>query len=190
VPFPFPYKTDFEEEISGKLAKYFMDQSGVFEIAEREDGKGKCMKQVIDKQGIEWEVGQNPSVETLIGDTAWIDYEVQSKVNITENTGSVKIMGRVMEVHRGNDNPSGYWFKITSGNNWTLNAGSQILVSGYADFPPLTWHYLSMSLKGQKISVSIDNKEVVSVNDTKYTHGLAGLGSDFNYAEFDDFEIK
>jgi len=31
---------------------------------------------------------------------------------------------------------------------------------------------------------------VVSVIDSKYTHGLAGLGSDFNYAEFDDFEIK
>ena len=138
-----------------------MDQAGVFEISEREDGKGKCMKQVIDKRGIEWEVGQNPSVETLIGDTAWTDYEVQSKVNITENTGSVKIMGRVMEVHRGNENPEGYWFKITSGNNWTLNAGSQKLASGNADFPPFTWHILSIRFKGNNISVIVDNKEVV-----------------------------
>ena len=57
LPFPFPYKTDFEEQGTGKLAKYFMDQAGVFEISEREDGKGKCLKQVIDKQGIEWEIG-------------------------------------------------------------------------------------------------------------------------------------
>ena len=190
TPFPFPWKTDFEEQETGKLARYFMDQAGVFEITEREDGKGKCMKQVIDKQGIEWEVGQIPSVETLTGDTAWTDYEIHAAVNITENTGSAKIMGRVMELHRGNDNPEGYWFKITSGNNWTLNAGSQKLASGYADFPAFSWHNLSMSLKGHKISVSVNDKEVVSVIDSKYTHGLAGLGSDFNYAEFDDFEIK
>ena len=95
-----------------------------------------------------------------------------------------------MEVHRGNDNPSGYWFKITSGNSWTLNAGSQVLASGNADFQPFMWHNLSMNLKGRKISVSVNDKEVVSLNDVKYTHGLAGVGADFNYAEFDDFEIK
>ena len=69
-------------------------------------------------------------------------------VSITENTGSAKIMGRVMEVHRGNDYPEGYWFKITTGNNWTLNAGSQKLASGHADFPPFKWHNLSMKLNG------------------------------------------
>lgn len=189
-PFPFPYKTDFDEQESGKLARYFMDQSGVFEISVREDGKGKCMKQVIDKQGIEWEIGQNPSVETLIGDSAWTNYEVSVNVNVTENTGSAKIMGRITEVHRGNDNPEGYWFKITTGNNWALFAGSQKLASGYAWFPPFTWHTLSMRFNGNRISVSVNNKETISVTDTKYSHGLAGIGSDFNYAEFDDFGIK
>ena len=190
IPFPFPYKTDFEEQGIGKPAKYFMDQAGVFEISEREDGKGKCMKQAIDKQGIEWEIGQNPSVETVIGDTAWADYEVNVNVSITENTGSAKIMGRVMEVHRGNDNPEGYWFKITTGNNWTLNAGDQKLASGTSEFSPFTWHHLSIKFKGNNISVFINSKEVTSVINTKYTHGLAGLGSDFNFAEFDNFEIK
>jgi hypothetical protein len=99
-------------------------------------------------------------------------------------------MGRVMEVHRGNDNPEGYWFKITTGNNWTLNGGSQELASGRADFPPFKWYNLLMRLNGNTITVLINNKEVASVTDTKYTHGLAGVGSDFNYAEFDDFEIK
>jgi galactosylceramidase len=188
--FPFPYKTDFEDQEKGKPARYFMDQAGVFEIAEREDGKGKCMKQVIDKQGIEWEIGPNPSVETVIGDTAWTDYEVHAAVNITENTGSAKVMGRVMEVHRGNDYPEGYWFKITTGNNWALYAAGQKLASGQAGFQPFLWHTLAMRLKGNNISVIVDNKEVASVTDSKYSHGLAGLGSDFNFAEFDDFEIS
>lgn len=190
TPFPFPYKTDFEEQETGSLARYFMDQTGVFEISERADGKGKCMKQVIDRQGIEWAIGQNPAVETIIGDSAWTDYEVKTSVNITENTGSAKIMGRVMELHRGNDHPEGYWFKITTGNNWTLNAGSLKIASGSASFPPYTWHTLAIKFKGSKISVFVDNKEVADITDTKYTHGVAGVGSDFNYTEFDDFEIN
>ncbi len=188
--FPFPYIADFEDQPQGKPGRFFMDQAGVFEIAEREDGRGKCLKQVIDKQGIEWEVGPNPSVETVIGDTAWADYEVHSDVSITENTGSAKIMGRVMEVHRGNDFPEGYWFRITTGNTWTLYAGSQKLLSGQAEFKPFVWHTLVLSLKGSKISIAVDNKEVANITDQKYTHGLAGLGSDFNFTEFDNFGIK
>lgn len=176
-PFPFPYMTDFEDEQLGKPGRYFMDQAGVFEISEREDKNGKCLKQVMDKQGIEWENGLRPSVETVLGDTAWTDYEVVADVNITENTGSAKILGRVMEVHRGNDYPEGYWFRITTGNGWELFAGDRKMASGSADFQPFVWHNMVLSLKGNHISALIDNKLVTEVLDNKFTHGLAGLGS-------------
>jgi hypothetical protein len=190
LPFPFPYEDDFESQRTGQSGRYFMDQTGVFEVSGREDNKGQCLRQVINKRGIEWETGQNPSVETIIGDSLWTDYEVHTDVNIIENTGSAKILGRVMDVHRGNENPEGYWFRITTGNNWTLNAGDQKLASGYSDFPPFKWHHISVKFKGNEISVWVNGKEISRVTNTKYTHGLAGLGSDFNYAEFDNFEIK
>ena len=41
IRFPFPYKTDFEEQGIGKLAKYFMDQAGVFEIFRERRRQGK-----------------------------------------------------------------------------------------------------------------------------------------------------
>lgn len=189
-PFPFPYKTDFENDDPGQLAKFFMDQAGVFEVHDRKDGNGKCLKQVINQQGIEWETGQNPSVETIIGDTSWVDYEVHADVNIAENTGSASLLGRVTDVHRGGNYPDGYWFKINSGNNWYLFAGDEKIASGYANFSPFTWHHISIKFRGNSISVFVNNKEVASVNNTKYTHGIAGLGSDFNYIEFDNFEIK
>ena len=170
--------------------KFFMDQAGVFEVQKRKDGIGKCLRQVINQRGIEWEVGQNPSVETIIGDTSWMDYEVHSDVNICENTGNATISGRVIEVHRGAGYPEGYWFKINSGNSWALYAGDQRIASGNTDFPPFSWHHISIKFKGNNISVSVNNKEVVSMINTKYSHGLAGLGSDFNYVEFDNFEVK
>ena len=33
--------------------------------------------------------------------------------------------------------PQGYWFKITTGNNWTLNAGIRNLHQAMHDFPHL-----------------------------------------------------
>ena len=189
-PFPFPYRADFENETIGYLPKYFMDQAGVFEVHERLDGKGKCLKQILDKQGIEWETGLNPAVETVLGDTTWTDYEVHTDVNITENTGSAKLLGRVMEMKRGGDFPEGYTFLITTGDRWALYSGNQVVASGYVKFPAFKWHHISMKLKGFNISVSLDNKEVISVTDKKYSHGIAGIGSGFNFAEFDNFEVK
>jgi len=189
-PFPFPYQTDFENETIGQLPKYFIDQAGVFEVQSRHDGKGKCLKQVVKQQGIEWEVGQNTAVETILGDTLWTDYEVQTDVFIPENTGYARILGRVMEMNRGGDYPEGYTFVINTSNRWSLFAGNQEISKGESSFPAFAWHHLSMKLIGNSISVSVNNKEIVRINNTKYTHGLAGLGSGFNLAEFDNFEVK
>lgn len=189
-PFPFPYKTGFETDSTGQIARYFMDQAGVFEVQKRFDGKGKCLRQVIDHQGIEWEVSHNPAIETILGDTAWTDYEVLCDVSIPENTGSARILGRITDTKRGTDYPDGYTFIITTGNKWTLMEGNSVIGNGWADFPPFKWHHLSLKFKGSTISASVNGKEVVSVNSTKYTHGLAGIGSALNIAEFDNFEVK
>lgn len=189
TPFPFPYKTGFENETVGQLPEYFSDQAGVFEVHQRSDGKGKCLKQVINQQGIEWETGLNPAVETVLGDTTWTDYEVHTDVKITENTGCAKLLGRVMEMHRGGDFPEGYTFVINTGNLWALYAGKEIIASGNMEFPAFKWHHISLKMKGSSISVWVNDKELKSVINEKYSHGLAGIGSGFNYAEFDDFLI-
>lgn len=189
-PFPFPYKTGFENDSIGQLAKYFIDQAGVFETGKRTDGKGNCLKQVIDHQGIEWEVSHNPAVETILGDTSWTDYEVHTDVIITENTGTAKLLGRIMDPKRGIDYPDGYTFIVTTGNKWTLMEGNKVIGSGWADFPPFKWHHLTLKFSGSIITGSVNEKEIFAINSTKFTHGLAGLGSAFNYAEFDNFEVK
>lgn len=188
--FPFPYKTGFENDSTGQLPKFFMDQGGVFEVHKRKDGKGKCLKQVVDQQGIEWEPGQNPSVETILGDTTWTDYEVHADVYISENTGCAKLLGRLMEMKRGGDYPEGYSFVINSGNKWSLYAGNQLIAKGESNFPPFIWHHVSLKFSGSNISAYVNNKEVITTNNTKYTNGLAGLGSDYNFVEFDNFEVK
>jgi hypothetical protein len=159
-------------------------------VQKRLDGKGNCLKQVIIQQGTEWEIGQNPFVGTILGDTLWTNYEVHADVNILENTGCAKLIGRVMEVRRGGDYPNGYWFKINTSGNWVIYAGDQKIGSGKSTFEPFTQNHISMKFNGNTVSASVNGTEVVSVNNSKYTHGLAGIGSDFNMVEFDNFEVK
>ena len=189
-PFPFPYKTGFETDSIGQIARYFIDQAGVFEVHRRSDGKGNCLRQLIDHQGIEWEVSHNPAIETILGDTAWTDYEVHCDVAITENTGSARLLGRITDTKRGTDYPDGYTFIITTGNKWTLMEGNRVLGTGWAEFTPFKWHHLSLKFEGSAISARVNDKEIVSVISSKYTHGLAGIGSALNFAEFDNFEVK
>ncbi len=192
-PFPFPYKTGFEKNKPGSPAQYFSDQGGVFEIQNRKDGQGQCLRQVVIKQGTEWEQGDT-YVESIVGDTSWTDYRIATDINILENTGFATMMGRVVEVHRGHQPPEGYWFKIhasTSGSSlWQLFAGNQQLSSGYFPFKPLIYHRVVLSMKSNTIQVLIDGKPVTQVEDHHFSHGMAGLGSGFNLTEFDNFSIE
>jgi len=148
------------------------------------------VKKSVNQQGTEWEVGLNPAVETIIGDTTWTNYEVHTDVNVTENTGYAKILGRIMDVKRGGDFPEGYTFTINTSDKWLLYAGNEIIARGNAYFPPFNWHHLSLKFNEKAISVFLNGNEIVKVYNEKYTHGVAGLGSGFNFIEFDNFEVK
>lgn len=190
-PFPFPYKTTLENDSIGKLPKYFIDQGGVFEVSRRKDGKGKCITQVITQQGTEWG-SSNTYVESVIGDSTWTEYEVSTDFNLLEYTGYASIMGRVTGVNRGVEPPAGYWVKLFDTHNCVLYAGEEKIASGNFNkgFPPFTWHNLKLKLNKDNIKVLVDDIEVISKVNGKYTHGFAGIGSGYNLVEFDNFEIK
>ena len=73
--FPMPYRDDFEGSTAGGMAKYFSDQSGTFEVAERPGG-GKCLRQTIAQRGIDWDHYPTPNPYTIIGSAKWRNYEV------------------------------------------------------------------------------------------------------------------
>ena len=101
-PFPFPYYETFEQyeqpELYGYLPRYTADISGAFEIADRPDGQGKCMRQVVPVPTISWAPDWKPY--TIIGDSAWTDYEVCADVYL--NPGDAAgVMGRINDVGSG-----------------------------------------------------------------------------------------
>lgn len=189
--FPAPYADDFESYPPGAMPRYFSDQGGIFEVAERADGKGKCLRQVILSRGIEWPHHPNPCPETFLGDLGWENYQVSADVRI-ERAGFISLFGRVGKVPQalGNRPPQGYWLRVYDSGVWELNTDMRTLACGRVGFSADTWHNLKLRFRDKTISVLIDNKPVTQVEDDAYRFGMAGLGCGWHAAEFDNFSIQ
>ena len=196
-PFPFPYSDDFESVAIGKAPKYLADQDGAFEAAACSGRPGKCLRQVIDKCPIPWG-GISPDPFTLLGNADWSDYEVSTDAMI-EASGTVTLIGRIDSADVFQDNkarwPSAYVLSLQQDGAWELNSTKfnsppNKLASGKVASPPKSWHHLALAFKGSSIHVSMDGAAVASVSDTSHTKGMAGVGTAWNTAQFDNFAVK
>ncbi|MGC3991742.1 MAG: hypothetical protein QM796_19025 [Chthoniobacteraceae bacterium] len=120
--FPFPYYETFDEYANpkdyGYLPRYTADIADVFELADRPDHQGKCLRQVVPVRPIEWAPEYMPY--TVIGDDQWRDYEVS--VDVYLNPGdSAGVMGRVNNVGPGFRNvPRGYYLNLADNGQCDL----------------------------------------------------------------------
>ncbi len=111
APFPFPYRETFDEYTNpaarGYLPQYTADICGGFEIAERPDGKGKCLRQIVGQKAQSWAPEWMPY--TIIGDRDWKDYEVSADIYL-DGGGWAGVMGRINGTGNGwGCNPKGYY---------------------------------------------------------------------------------
>ncbi len=113
-PFPLPYYETFDEYSNpkeyGYLPRYTADIADVFEIVDRPDQKGKCLRQVIPVRPVEWAPEYMPY--TVLGDDQWRDYEVSADVYLNPGD-SAGVMGRINNVGPGFRNvPKGYYLTL------------------------------------------------------------------------------
>ena len=197
APFPFPYSDDFESVALGKAPKYFADQDGASEVAACMGRPGKCLRQVIDKRPIPWG-GISPDPFTFLGSADWSDYEVSTDAML-EEPGSVTLAGRIDSADWFQDDKarwvSGYVLSVQQDGAWELSstkfkAPPSKLASGKVPVQPKTWHHLALAFKGTSIQVSIDGASVGNVTDSIHSKGMAGIGTGWNTAQFDNFAIK
>lgn len=206
-PFPFPYYETFEQyrkpEQWGYLPHYTADICGAFEIAERPDGEGKCMRQVVPVPTISW--APDWKHYSIIGDYAWTDYEVS--VDLYLNPGDAAgIMGRVNDVGSGYGIiPKGYYLQLDDDGQCKLvvvrgkvdkkklvgdaeqqafianskdegEGGEKVLASvNLPDVSSGKWYNLKLRFKGNEIVGFIDGKQVVRAESALYDHGMVGV---------------
>jgi hypothetical protein len=199
LPFRLPFTDAFDEYAVGATPRFTSDQAGIFEVAARSDGAGKSLRQVVGQKGIEWQ--KNPLPETLLGSSAWSDYEVWADVLI-EHAGFAALYGRVGTLRQNADPPPGYCLKLNADGQWQLIVDRTqhpapkktvvtpaILASATIDIKPATWHRLRLSMRGSLIEAAIDGRPLAHATDHEYASGMIALGSDWSPTQFDNLKI-
>ncbi|GFZ93412.1 galactosylceramidase [Paenibacillus marchantiophytorum] len=209
--FPRNYYDDFESYVIGETPKFTSDVEGVFEVADKFGSGGKALRQVVAGPMKQWDAWMTPRIRycthTQLGDLDWTDYDFSSDVCIesagtdcygNEKPGTVSIVGRAGTQARKYINDtliSGYRLQVDQAGQWSLRItdplkdSDSILASGSVPFSANTWHHLKLSFGGPIIKGYIDNNLVASVTDNTYATGVAGLGSGYNYAQYDNISI-
>jgi galactosylceramidase len=204
--FPFPYYETFDEYAAparfGFLPHYMADIAGVFEIAERPDKTGRCLRQVTARKPQSWAPEWMPY--TIIGDEHWQDYEVSADIYLDDG-GWAGVMGRVNNVGDGYGcTPKGYYLKLAADGTCTLvvingkagaeelgdlehqaalraahdtgDKGEKSMVAGTAEnFDPHRWHDVKLRFVGTTITGFVDGVQVVTASNDRFSQGMAGL---------------
>ncbi|PVM84030.1 galactosylceramidase [Caulobacter radicis] len=207
APFPFPYRETFETYASpaahGWLPRYTADIAGAFELAERPDGKGRCLRQAVPIPTISWAPDWRPY--TILGDAGWGDYEVATKVWLNPGD-TAAVMGRINHVGTGYGFiPKGYFLELAHDGRCRLVAirgkknpkalvgdaeqqaqikagkfdgeGGELVLGDtqLAGVAPGQWIKLSLRFEGGRITGLVNDQVVLTAENRLYDKGMAGL---------------
>jgi galactosylceramidase len=192
--FPFPYYENYDHYGTfipvGYRPYYHADIAATFELAERPDGTGQCLHQVVAQPAQSW-APEASGPYTIVGDGTWKDYEVSVDTSI-ETTGWASLMGRVSGVGTGYGtgfkayyltlDTTGAWgfYDGTGANTSNTKETSTSLASGKATLAAGSWHNLKLVFSGTSIKGLIDATQVFSITDGTYASGSVGLGTESN----------
>ncbi|MEV0399647.1 ricin-type beta-trefoil lectin domain protein [Actinoallomurus sp. NPDC050550] len=193
-----PYADDFDTAATTTSPKYFADMNGAFQTVPCGGRTGKCLRQMAPTRPIHWTDEKSPNPYTIMGDQTWSNYTVTVDA-LLESSSTVDVLGRVGQQGRNNNGlnayhllvgDSGAWSiqKSDTNWNWTTLPGA----SGKTDKPlgAGTWHRISLTMQGSKLSASIDGTKVGETTDASFAGGQAGLGvTDYKTAQFDNFRL-
>jgi hypothetical protein len=197
APFPVPYAENFESTPLGKSPKYFADQDGTFQASPCNGRQGRCLEQVVNRKAIAWG-GISPDPLTFLGNADWTDYEVATD-SLLEEPGNITLVGRIDDADWFKDEKarsvSGYVLSVKQNGEWELNSAkfkspTVKLASGTVPFSLKTWRHVVLTFKGSTIQASVDGIPLSAVTNTTHARGMAGIGTGWNKAQFDNFSIR
>ena len=125
---------------------------------------------------------------TVLGSKAWQNYAVSVDARI-EGGGTVSLYGRVSGAAQNSSPLAGYRLTISNDGRWTLSSGAAPLAEGRAAFDPRAWHTLKLTMAGPQITASLDGADLAAAVNFAHANGMAGLGTGWNCAEFDNFAL-
>jgi galactosylceramidase len=204
-PFPYSedFESYAAPERYGYLPRYTADIEEAFELSDCPGRAGKCLHQAVPQQPLSWAPEWKPY--TILGDEQWQDYQVSADVHLQtgESAGVMGRLVNVGDGY-GTD-PKGYILEMDAEGTCRLiamrgkkskdapvgDAEQQALIHADKSVDPggelvlssvqlpniqaASWHTLRISFQGTTITGMVDGKQVLTVNDSLYSRGMAGL---------------
>ena len=194
LAFPLPYRDDFESYTLDSTPKYFSDQGGIFAVAPCSQRRGKCLRQVMPRQGINWGSHPTPEPETFLGDEDWVDYQASVDAFLGDAGHAGSIFGRVGLIRQSAGRPESYELNLDENGDWSLNSyvggAKEVLTTGHISIAPKSWHHLELRFEGSNIQALVDTKMAGQAIDSSHLNGMAGIGSGWGNSEFDNFVVQ
>ena len=194
APFPAHYHDSFDVRTLYGQPHYWTDQSGVFEqYASDNTSHGGVVRQVVPTMPVGW-CGDAVVAYSVLGDNSWRYVNVSAEVFI-EQQGTAVIAAAVAT--GGCTGPAGspaIAFAITAGGQWTLSNTTSLgyTVASGGKYAAGVWYSVRLSVGVDGIEVAVDGTVVCAVKSSDWvgsTLGWVGIGSSFDYVQFDHFVV-
>ena len=193
--FPFPYADDFDSYEVASQAAYLTDQAGSYEVVTAQQaGRGQVIRQMVPHRPVSW-CTEAPLTYTIIGDHAWSDVRAGVDVLIEERgtaflATAVTLGGCVW----GSGTPA-IVFAILSNGSWLVSNNTDLqnpLAQGKVTINNGTWYRLVIDVTASGTAVFLDGKRLALVPQLASTahHGWVGLGSSYDFVQFDQLSIN
>jgi galactosylceramidase len=199
TPFPLPYVDTFDNYPEFSEARFFADQTGVFEITDAHDtSHGRVMRQVVLTEPISWcyrtAAGQP---NTIIGNFSWHRVAVQVSVLLEANDTAAFLAVRMDKGGCGVASATGVFLWLDSKGFYNITtdlAGKEQLKSVKFDVALQQWYTLVVIVKHKYVSVEVIKPNGGGVFDSAETKtnrpGFIAMGTGGYYAaQFDNFYI-
>ncbi|RDD42717.1 Galactocerebrosidase [Trichoplax sp. H2] len=193
--FPLPYHDDFDNYQIASEAKYFADQTGVFEIHNSNTPKhGRVMRQMVFNSPISWCTDAAQPI-SLIGNSDWKDITVQTDFLIEKGEG-VLIAARIGFGGCNIAFTPGVVLRITIHGYFTLSEdlGGFLTIHSGKLLTPIglnTWHTATLTVKGGMAAATFDHKPLFNNVFVGYSEGFAAIGAQsFIPVQFDNFSVR
>lgn len=196
-PVPMPFRTDFSRDTLGRSPHFFSDQVGAFEVVEREDGPGRCLRQTGAGRGILW-MRDYRTPYTVFGDPRWTSFIIQAAVRVVG--GHVEIGGRL-----GRRASLDTCLTLAEDGQWALIAHTErydaekavwkaephTLASGSVEaFDPSAWHTLRLGFLQGVAKAWINGRYLGWFYVPGPETGLAYLASSWHPNSFADIVVE
>lgn len=163
---------------------------------------GSCLEQQSTQPPVYWVAPRDgPRVPyAVVGDDTWRDYQVATDVLFTQTSSTAGLISRytgfgVLKDAHDSQRFDGYELTLRDDGAWTVYRNSRadgrtVLASGTVAAPGTgTWHRLGLSARGSTLTATVDGRPVATLSDASWSHGLAGIESNWNRVQYDDLTV-